>query len=887
MSIKKISESTFNRSGKYSDMSLDNLPWATVVGGTETASGDYIYHTFTASGTLTVLTAGKLEYFILAGGGGGGSSSRGGGGAGGLNSGISVVNAGSISVVVGQGGSGGFGRAVFGSGTPGQGSQGRPSYITPPTTIAFGGGGGGRTSSGGSGAGGTGVPGLGVVGQGNDGNANAGGGAGSPPPSLYRGGTGTTAFSDWGLYTNTGELVSGVRYYAGGGGSNNGGSTWDVGGDGGGGNGAEQRAENDFTGSSPGLANTGGGGGGGLSGVENRILAGSSGGSGAIIVRYPRIIDPFVTNIGTGANDYIVSAVAQPDEKILLGGNFTTFSGTTVNHIVRLNKNGTIDAAFTTNTGTGANNIVRAIAIQSDGKIIIGGGFTTFNGTTVNRIVRLNSDGTRDTAFTTNTGTGIGTFGGVINNVAIQSDGKIVIGGNFTSFNGTTVNHIARLNSDGSLDTAFNTNTGTGGDFAVQSIAIQSNQKIVIGGVFTTFNETTVNSIARLNSDGSLDTAFNTNTGTGTNGSVKAIVIQTDGQIVVGGTFTTFNGTTVNRIARLSSDGVRDTTFTTNTGTGANNAVSAIAIQSDAKIVVGGDFSTFNGTTVNGIARLSSVGVRDTTFTTNAIGGADPALVNTIFIQADSQILLGGNFDNFSDTNYSKIARLKSDGSLSHKTYAQAGLQLYLDAAVSPPSSSSWTNLANATPAVTPGGTAPTFSVISDARGGVVFNSTKTANIASGLNFANGGFTISVWLKHTGVVSTARIQRYFSLVSTAPATEGPVLRHNTSSNASLQAYLFDSTNNFRNIDVPDQVISGNYYNFVYTYNGSVFNLYKNNVLINTFPSVIVLPSVTTALLSSTTEFFEGNMYVVQYYNRALYQTELNQNYDYFRSRFGI
>ena len=887
MSIKKISESTFNRSGKYSDMSLDNLPWAKVVGGTETASGDYIYHTFTASGTLTVLTAGKLEYFILAGGGGGGSSSRGGGGAGGLNSGISVVNAGSISVVVGQGGSGGFGRAVFGSGTPGQGSQGRPSYITPPTTIAFGGGGGGRTSSGGSGAGGTGVPGLGVVGQGNDGNANAGGGAGSPPPSLYQGGTGTTAFSDWGLYTNTGELVSGVRYYAGGGGSNNGGSTWGVGGDGGGGNGAEQRAENDFTNSTSGLANTGGGGGGGLSGVENRILAGSSGGSGAIIVRYPRIIDPFVTNIGTGANDSINSAVAQPDEKILLGGNFTTFSGTTVNRIVRLNSDGSLDTAFTTNTGTGASGTVSTIAVQSDGKIVLGGSFTTFNGTTVNRIARLNADGTLDTAFTTNTGTGAGSF--FVLSIATQSDGKILLGGDFTTFNGTTVNRIARLNADGTLDTTFDTNTGTGANGDVSSIVIQSDNKILVGGTFTTFNGTTVNAIARLSSAGVLDTAFTTNTGTGVGagGTVSTIAIQSDGRIVLGGAFSTFNGTTVNNIARLSADGVLDTTFDTNTGTGASSTVSDIAIQSDGKIVIGGSFSTFNGTTVNGIARLSSVGVRDTTFTTNAIGGAEPALVNTIFIQADSQILLGGNFDNFSDTNYSKIARLKSDGSLSHKTYAQAGLQLYLDAAVSPPSSSSWTNLANATPAVTPGGTAPTFSVISDARGGVVFNSTKTANIASGLNFANGGFTISVWLKHTGVVSTARIQRYFSLGSTAPATEGPVLRHNTSSNASLQAYLFDSTNNFRNIDVPDQVISGNYYNFVYTYNGSVFNLYKNNVLINTFPSVIVLPSVTTALLSSTTEFFEGNMYVVQYYNRALYQTELNQNYDYFRSRFGI
>jgi len=165
---------------------------------------------------------------------------------------------------------------------------------------------------------------------------------------------------------------------------------------------------------------------------------------------------------GTGAGTGSVYAIAfQSDGKILVGGYFTSWNGTTVGNIVRLNADGTRDTAFTTNTGTGANSYILSVAIQSDGKILVGGEFSSWNGTAVNYIVRLNSDGTRDTAFTTNTGTGADDY---IFSVAIQSDGKILVGGFFGAWNGTTVGRIVRLNSDGTRDTAFTTNTGTGAD---------------------------------------------------------------------------------------------------------------------------------------------------------------------------------------------------------------------------------------------------------------------------------------------------------------------------------------------------------------------------------------------------------------------------------------
>jgi uncharacterized delta-60 repeat protein len=342
----------------------------------------------------------------------------------------------------------------------------------------------------------------------------------------------------------------------------------------------------------------------------------------------------------------VLSIAIQSDGKLVIGGSFIIFNGATVNYIVRLNSDGTRDTSFTTNTGTAFNNGVQSIAIQSDGKILVGGLFTTFNGATVNRIVLLTNwaktapwgkvsgtwakakeayanvagtwkqwwldGGVNDTGFTIGTGFSTG-----VNSIAIQSDGKLVIGGGFTTFNGATVNRIARLNTDGTRDTAFTTNTGTAFNDFVRSIAIQSDGKLVIGGAFWSFNGVTVNSIVRLNSDGTRDTAFTTNTGNAFNNWAYSIAIQSDGKLVIGGFFTFFNGVAANRIVRLNSDGTRDATFTTNTGTAFNEFVRSIAIQSDGKIVVEGSFTTFNGATVNGIVRLNSDGTRDTAFTTN------------------------------------------------------------------------------------------------------------------------------------------------------------------------------------------------------------------------------------------------------------------------------
>lgn len=237
---------------------------------------------------------------------------------------------------------------------------------------------------------------------------------------------------------------------------------------------------------------------------------------------------------------------------------------------------------------------INDIAIQTDGNILAGGRFTSFNWAAQRHIVRLSTGGGVDGSFT-------GLDDERVTCIAVQDDGQILIGGDSfsTSYNTVSRNRIARLDTDGTLDMSFD--PGTGFDYAVSVIVVQSDHKILVGGSFNSYNGTTKNNIIRLNDDGSIDSSFNS--GTGANYGVYDIAIQGDGKILIVGDFTMYNGTTRNRIARLNTDGTLDATF--DPGSGPNNTAYAVSIQSGGQIVIGGSFTQYNGTTRNRIARIN------------------------------------------------------------------------------------------------------------------------------------------------------------------------------------------------------------------------------------------------------------------------------------------
>ncbi|MEZ4791149.1 MAG: T9SS type A sorting domain-containing protein [Flavobacteriales bacterium] len=375
-------------------------------------------------------------------------------------------------------------------------------------------------------------------------------------------------------------------------------------------------------------------------------------------------LDP-TFNPGTGPISSVYDMALLPDGKILIAGDFTFYAGTARNRIARLNADGTVDATF--NPGSGANGTVFAMAVQADGRILIAGSFTSYNGFPRNRIVRLNANGSIDLSFAPGSGAN-----NTLLSVAVQPDDRILIGGDFTSYNGAGRNRILRLNSDGTEDASFTIGSGATG--TVRSIVVQPDGAVLFGGSFTFYNGTSRNRIARLNSDGSLDGSFNP--GSGVNSfEVDRMVLQADGRVMVGGNFTTYNGTTRNRVARVNGDGGLDTSF--NPGTGANNSVLAIELLADGRILLGGSFFSYDGVLIGQLAAVDANGAPDLSF--NA-GSGVYGTVRTVAIRPDGKIMVGGEYSRINGVYQNRIARVNADGTLDTSFDPGSGTNASVDA---------------------------------------------------------------------------------------------------------------------------------------------------------------------------------------------------------------
>jgi len=346
------------------------------------------------------------------------------------------------------------------------------------------------------------------------------------------------------------------------------------------------------------------------------------------------------------ASSDVFALAAQPDGKILVGGSFTTLANAARPRLARLNANGTVDPDFNPSPGSGVNEV----ALQPDGRILAAGDFTTIAGTTAVRVARLQADGTRDPTFTAGADA-------TVLALRLQPDGKILIGGLFAFVNNVARTLVARLNPDGSLDTSFNpvvTGTVSGAQSRVDAFAVQPDGKVLFVGNFAQVNGTARPGIVRVHADGTLDTTFSV--GTGPNSGVQAILLQPDGKIVVGGSFTTWASLPRRGIARLNQAGVPDDVGLT----GPSGPVNALVLQPNGAIVAAGSFNAVGSLPRSRLARFGPDGTFDTAFdpdVTGAIGLSTPGVYAMISPGPD-QLVIGGTFAAVSGQPRSGLARL-------------------------------------------------------------------------------------------------------------------------------------------------------------------------------------------------------------------------------------
>ncbi len=350
--------------------------------------------------------------------------------------------------------------------------------------------------------------------------------------------------------------------------------------------------------------------------------------------------------------DTVLSLGLQPDGRILIGGIFSSIDTHPYGNLARLMPDGSRDVTFaSTVLGGNFGRAPYAFAVQDNGRIVLGGSFSSVNGAARNRVARLLADGSLDNTFLN----GLSGANGNVRAVQLDASGGILIGGEFTAVNGVNRNCIARLRDDGQNDDRF-ANAVPPELFDTVATVVTSSGSILIGGSkVNTSTFVATGRVARLLPDGGLDSVFPPTF----DGRIEQMVVQPDGRIVVAGSFTAVGGEPRPGVARLLANGTLDGTYAAGTG-GPDGYVSRIVLQADGKAVISGGFQYVDGDYRPFVARLNLDGRLDKGYLNSGLGGPDQ-FVSSLAIQPDGKVLLGGYFQTVDTFGQSKVARLLAD----------------------------------------------------------------------------------------------------------------------------------------------------------------------------------------------------------------------------------
>ncbi|MBJ6723318.1 MBG domain-containing protein [Geomesophilobacter sediminis] len=411
----------------------------------------------------------------------------------------------------------------------------------------------------------------------------------------------------------------------------------------------------------------------------------------------------------------IFGLAALPDGKFIAGGDFNDSSGP--RNVVRLLADGSIDPQFLARTDSWLDTVV----LQPDGKILVAGAFTMLDGVPRNYLGRLNADGTIDAAFAPDVDNEVSVL-------ALEDDGSILISGFFTQVQGIPRGPFARLNQSGNVDQTFNVpiQDPYGNGFA--SIAVQPDGRIVVSGTFTGIGSTAIQKLARITRTGVVETGLAGPTETGT--WLSCVILQSDGkiitvgstrtpqyglaryypsgqpdadvsvtlnevvtsgvytqfllpdeQMVIGGYLLKVDGTQRDRIAKLKPDWSLDPVFNPDL----NSMMTSTIPLPDGRIVAAGMYWYINGPYPTGIQQHAiaivdpNTGAMDPTFAPALLYSSAPVStgVNTMALQRDGKLLVGGTFDQVNGETYINLVRMDLSGNIDHTFHPPT-----LDAAV-------------------------------------------------------------------------------------------------------------------------------------------------------------------------------------------------------------
>lgn len=354
------------------------------------------------------------------------------------------------------------------------------------------------------------------------------------------------------------------------------------------------------------------------------------------------------------------SIILTHNDGVLIGSTSNYYNDTFTSTLVSVDSTGNLHSWF--NSNNGFNGIVYASYTLSDDKLLIGGEFSSYNGIKTGCLVRLLPDGALDTTFNSS----INNF--LINSISVHNDGKIIVSGRFNINN--QFSYIAQLNSDGSLDSNFI--LGVGFDEPVNKVYATPNGKILACGSFDEYNNIPVSPMVRLNANGSLDNTFALkHSGLNATGIVSSFDFQSNGKIIAGGRFGFSNNyPSFQSLLRFFPDGTYDPSFSGATQISpfhpAYSQVNKVVVQSDDKIVVAGDFTSYSNNPTAGMIRLDTNGVVDSTYSFNPgfSSNISDFSVNDLYKYPNDVIVAVGEFTHYNNNPVSRIVKISTNGTI-------------------------------------------------------------------------------------------------------------------------------------------------------------------------------------------------------------------------------
>ena len=366
----------------------------------------------------------------------------------------------------------------------------------------------------------------------------------------------------------------------------------------------------------------------------------------------------------------ISGLVVQSDGRIAISGTFDVSNNQLRPGLARLKPDGSLDTGFNPNFDPSVESYT-LLTQTSDGQFLAFHQFPDSSGIAHRAIGRLDANGTPDPAFDVelyNGQDGRFKFG----NIAAGSNNTWVVAGDLSGDPSAAHQGLIRFTSAGTLDASFNPQFGLAELFAnVSTLALQADNGILVGGSYDHVNGAVRPYLARLKSDGSLDTSFAPAFQGGGSQSVAALLVDTNGNILVGGTFTNVNGKAQNGLVRLKPDGTTDASFNVGSGAGDQGGVTALALQPDGSVLVAGSFPDFAGTGRGYLVRLTSTGALDPGFSPDF--PTECALcsvpnITSLGVLTNGIVMVGGSISRVEAVFVNGLVRLRPDGSADFTT---------------------------------------------------------------------------------------------------------------------------------------------------------------------------------------------------------------------------